>query len=371
MRIVILAGPVDNQDAGVHVYTVQMIKALLAADKQNEYILFREKRDKQFGDVRQVVVPNVALPIGFASLRMFFIIPFLCWWYKADVVIEPAHFGPFNLPKHIKRITVIHDLTPLLFPYLHRWHSRFLQQIFLKGILKRTDLIVANSKNTENDLHRVFEFTCGKTVVCYPGIEDLFKETENLELLTERYGLDAPYFLSVGTIEPRKNFTLLAEAFELFLERNPGCDYRLVIAGGRGWKYDSFFETLSGMKHRERITVTGYVPKDDLPVLYTGTKGFFYLSEYEGFGFPVGEAMRCSALVICAANSSLREVGGEGAVYIDQLTKENIANKMQEIYEGKLSAKQKSIEAYKGMKQFTWSKFGRQLSEEINNLVRN
>lgn len=369
MRVVILAGPVDNQDAGVHVYTVQMIKALLAADKQNEYILFREKRDEQFGKVKQVIVPSIALPIGFASLRMFFIVPFLCWWHKANVVIEPAHFGPFNLPASIKRITIIHDLTPLLFPQMHRWHSRVLQQTFLRGILKRTDLIVANSYNTERDLHRVFSFTKSKTTVCYPGVEDVFTRTLD-ESVLKQYGLDTPYFLSVGTIEPRKNFSLLTEAFDLFLLKNPECNYRLVIAGGKGWKYESFFATLKALKHRDRIVLTGYVPKEHLPVLYSSAKGFFYLSSYEGFGFPVVEAMACGALVVTPKNSSLTEAGGEGSVYIHDLSKEDVAEKMQEIYLRKITAQQKEEVALKHLKQFSWKKFGEELTTCINLLSR-
>ncbi len=368
MRIAILAGPVDNQSAGVHVYTVQMIHALLHADKSNQYVLFREKKDEQFGNVEQIVVPNISLPIGFASLRMFFIVPFLCWWYNIDVVIEPAHFGPFNLPKRIKRVTIIHDLTPLLFPEMHRWHSRVLQQIFLKGILKRTDLIIANSSNTEADLNRVFSFTKSKTTVIYPGVEELFAPAQNHQVL-EQHGITSKYFLSVSTIEPRKNINLLLKAFDLFLTKNPTCNFQLAVAGGKGWKYQSFFDTLETLKHKHRVLLLGYVPKEHLPVLYSSAQAFFYLSQYEGFGFPIVEALSCNALVVTAKNSSLPEAGGEEVTYVSKLTVEAIAEKMQEVYGGSLSLKSEPDKRFKHLSQFSWKKFGAELNSRISMLL--
>jgi glycosyltransferase involved in cell wall biosynthesis len=207
MRIAILADPLDNQSAGVHVFVKQMIHALLRNDADNEYIIVRLKRDRQFDDysnVRQYCIPTSTLPIGVSSLRLFLLIPLLLNLKRVDVVIEPAHFGPFNLLPRIRRVTIIHDLTPILFPELHRWHSQFLQNRFLKGILRRTDLIIANSDNTANDIRRTYPEVAGKVCRIYPGRNETFAFREDAAVL-DKYEVRKPYFLFVGTIEPRKN----------------------------------------------------------------------------------------------------------------------------------------------------------------------
>ena len=134
MRVAILADPIDNQNAGIHVFTRKMVNAMIRNNPGHKIILIREKIDSNLKGVKQIALPNIHLPVGYASLRLFFIVPFVLHRNKADVVIEPAHFGPFNLLPKIKRVTIIHDLTPILFPNLHRWHSQFLQKIFLKSM---------------------------------------------------------------------------------------------------------------------------------------------------------------------------------------------------------------------------------------------
>src|SRR6185295_4219377 len=137
-------------------------------------------------NIKQIPIRNTRLPIGFASLRLFFIVPFILRRKKADVVLEPAHFGPFNLSKKIKRVTIIHDLTPILFPELHRWHSQILQKIFLRGILNKANLIITNSENTSKDVCRVYPSNCSKVKRIYPGISDSFKPS-NIPGVLEKY----------------------------------------------------------------------------------------------------------------------------------------------------------------------------------------
>ena len=366
MRIAIIADPIDNQQAGVHVYTREMIKALLAQDKMNEYILIRQKRDQQFGAVKQLIVPSISLPIGFASFRLFFIIPLLCIWHRVDAVIEPAHFGPFNLPRRIKRITVIHDLTPLLMPTLHRWHSQLLQRWFLPAILRRAALIVTNSQHTAADVHRLFPFAVTKTIVCYPGVEERFKPTIDPHILAQ-YGIKQPYFLYVGTIEPRKNLAALVLAFDEFMSRSQR-PYTLVIAGAKGWKYKAFFKVLSTLQHSDKVSVIGYVDDASLPALYSMCEAFFYVSQYEGFGFPVAEAMACGVLSVVSNNSSLPEVGGDAVHYWNTTDTNDLASLMQTITNHTLDLDSIKTKSIAQAKQFSWAAYGRLLSERINGL---
>lgn len=311
-RLGIIADPLDNQRAGVHVFTRELISALIRQGKGDHLVLIREQHDPQL-PVKQIVVPNIRLPIGFASFRLFFLVPYLLRKAGVDAVFEPAHFGPFNLPKRIKRLTMIHDLTPLLFPQYHRWHSQLLQKIFMPRILRRTNWVFTNSKHTAKDLAHFFPATKSKSTAIYLGRGEAFKPTRDQSILAQ-YQLTEPYFISVGTIEPRKQLDTLLEAYKTFCLQNDNAA-KLLIVGQRGWKTERFDEALDNHPFRDRIVLSGYVPADHLPILYTQSEALIYPSEYEGFGLPIIEALACGTAVITASNSSLQEIGEGSALF--------------------------------------------------------
>jgi glycosyltransferase involved in cell wall biosynthesis len=355
MRIAILADPLDNQNAGVHVYTRGMVDAMIRNNPGHEIILVREKRDDTLRHVEQIIIPNTRLPVGFASLRLFFIIPFLLRRAKADVVIEPAHFGPFNLPSRIKRVTVIHDLTPLIFPHFHRWHSQVLQRIFLKRILKRTDLIIANSDHTAMDIRKMFPFTGSRIRKIYPGVRTDFGAEPDYDVI-RKYNLTSGYFLFVGTIEPRKGLGTLLEAFRIY-KSIAGNNRQLVIAGGKGWKADDFYVQLESHPFRSDIHVIGYIPTNELPSVYKGATALIYPSLYEGFGFPVVEALMFGKPVITSRNSSLTEAGSDLALYFETGQVQQLADQMMDVADNEsLRIKMKEL-GPDFAKRFNWDAF--------------
>ena len=367
MKIAILADPLDNQSAGVHVYTIGMVDSLLQYHEQHDYVLIREKRDPQLpSSVKQIVIPNFRFIPLYASFRLFVFVPLILRRLKVDAVVEPAHFGPFNLPARTSRITVIHDLTPLLFPEHHRWHSQVLQRLFLKRILKKTHLILTVSRNTEKDLHRIFPFTKMKTLVIFPGRDPFFQPDTSTAAL-ERLQITVPYFLSVGTIEPRKNLVFLLQAYQVFRETH---DYKidLVITGGKGWKSQAFFEELKTHPFKEDIHLIGFVDKQDLPQLYTHSIALVYPSLYEGFGLPVLEAMACGTTVICSDRSSLPEVGGEAAFYFDQEDIESLVQQFRIITKDKSLLEKQRKESLKQASTFSWKNYADSFVEALRSL---
>jgi glycosyltransferase involved in cell wall biosynthesis len=355
MKIAILADALDNQNAGIHVYTKSLIKELLKRKDGNEYILVRQKKDNKLSQIQQIIIPNSSLPIGFGSLRLFFIIPYILTKQKVDVVFEPAHFGPFNLPKRIKRITFIHDLTPIILPKYHRWHGHVLQRIFLKRILKNTHLIFTNSKNTSKDLEQYYPFTKDKNKILLLGKDSSFKPSLNKDIIRD-LGIKLPYFLCVGTIEPRKNLVRLLKAYTLFMNET-NTPYKLVIGGGLGWKTQSFKKELAIHPYREHIILLGYVKKEVLPIVYSHARALIYPSLYEGFGLPVLESLACGTDVICSNTSSLPEVGGTVAHYCNPESVVEI--KKQMIIVSQLSLADQKINSQKNLahaKKFSWKK---------------
>ncbi len=357
MRIAIIADPLDKQTAGVYTFTRKLVEMLPRMDKNNEYLFFRTDKNKG-SDINQLAIPNTLKFLRDDPIRTFCTLPKAIKEFQPDVVIEPAHFGPFNLPKHIKRVTVIHDLTPILFPKWHRFHSQLLQRIILPGILKRADLVVCNSQHTMNDVSSYSPQAAKKTAFVHLGKGDHFVPQEDPAVL-ERYGINQAYFLFVGTIEPRKNLSRLLLAFEQFKKKNASA-HKLIIVGGNGWKSKDFHSLLEVHPYRKDIILPGYIPESDLPVLYAMAAAFIYPSLYEGFGLPVLEAMACGAAVITSNVSSLPEVGGDAVLYVNPNSVADLAEKMETICNNqdlRDSLKEKSINQ---AAKFSWEKFSRE-----------
>ncbi len=361
MKINILADPLDFQSAGIHVFTRETIKEL---QKQNKdyFTIIRDGRNKEISFENSILHKEYAFP-GYRALRMFILLPLLNRKLQPDAVLEPAHFGPFNLPKHIKRITIIHDLTPIKFPKWHHFHSQMLQRIFLPGILKRADLIITNSQNTRNDVIKYSPQAKNKTVYIYLGKDKLFKPTFNRSVL-KRYGINKPYFLYVGTIEPRKNLITLLDAYQRFrMQDKP--KYQLIIVGGKGWKSGEFYKRLNKHPFKTDIILPGYVPREELPIFYSEAGAFIYPSYYEGFGFPLLEALACGAACITSNSSSLPEVGGNAALYFNPASAEELYEKMHLIISDHVFKMKMKNLAIEQAKKFTWENYAKEFIRVI------
>ncbi|MBU2649744.1 MAG: glycosyltransferase family 4 protein [Bacteroidetes bacterium] len=369
MRIAILADPIDNQSAGIHHYTLGMVKGLGTINSKHEYFVVRPIKAPAIGSIPEIIVNNYSNIPGYKAFRMFIALPYLLSRWKMDVVVEPAHFGPFNLPEQIRRVTVIHDLTPLLFPQYHRWHSQTLQRIFLKSILRKAKLVIANSAYTMADIQQRFPFTQDKTNFIYPGTHPAYMPVRNPEIPL-KYGIHAPYFISVGTIEPRKNLDMLLDAFAMLCESSPGTTLPYwLICGQKGWKSESFFRKLQSHPNRQQIKLTGYVAQEDLPALYTHATALLMPSLYEGFGMPLTEAMACGTPCIVSASSCLPETGGDAALVCDPHQANQWAETMEYLLENPQKRLELSDKALERAGLFSWEIYARTFDREMDKLA--
>ena len=367
MRIAILADPLDNQKAGVHVYTRELIKALVDKQSQHTYFLIRLKKDPTLKGIEQIELPAINYPIGYMSLRMFVIIPYIIRKHKIDLVIEPAHFGPFNLPKRIARVTVIHDLTPIKFPHFHNFHSQLLQRIFLPSILKRARLIISNSQSTSRDIAQTYGISKNKIATILLGKDTFYHRTSERTFL-DKYKIEKPFFHFVGTVEPRKDLVTLLKAYTLF-RQSVDKPVKLYIAGSKGWKADAFYEALDQNPFKDEITILGFVEKELLRELNVHTKAMIYPSIYEGFGFPVLETLSCGGKVICSDNSSLPEVGGSFAHYFPTGDHEQLTQKMIEVFNEKED--DSYIEkAQAWSNSFSWTTYADQFEKALEQIMK-
>jgi glycosyltransferase involved in cell wall biosynthesis len=213
-------------------------------------------------------------------------------------------------------VFTVHDLTYVLYPDTHSRRNREYLRLMMPRFL-RADAVLADSQSTRRDATEWYGLSEQDITVVYPGVSNRFSpvEAQNASIVCSRLGLPRDFVLCVGTIEPRKNLTVLLEAVARL-----GTDSLappLVIAGRRGWMSESVFARLEKLGLEKAVTILGYVPDDTLAALYSACQAMAFPSLYEGFGLPVLEAMSCGAPVVCSDSSSLPEVGGDAVLYVN------------------------------------------------------
>lgn len=357
MHIAIIADSLDIQNAGVYVYTKNMIRSL--QEKGNHKVtVFRLSSDAEDKFEDEIIVRRVIPFLEKDPFRLFFKLPAAIRKVNPDIVIEPAHFGPFNLSGKIRRVTIIHDLTPIIFPHWHSFISRTLQKIFLPSIIKRSSLIISNSENTKKDIENYYPSAKNKTVKIYPGTDTYYSTNAYLTEIKE------PFFLYTGTIEPRKNLVTLLDAYCLFRKKS-NLKFNLIICGSKGWKNNEFYKKLNKHPFRDDIELRGYVDKETLKKLYETTTVFIYPSLYEGFGLPVTEAMSCGAPCIIARDSSLIEAGGTAAKYFNPGDVYDLYERLREVTESKELTGQMIKKGITHSQIFTWGEYATLLEKEL------
>ncbi|MDZ4199713.1 MAG: glycosyltransferase family 1 protein [Kiritimatiellia bacterium] len=223
------------------------------------------------------------------------------------------HFPNFIRPplSRGRSVVTLHDVSFLRFPEAAEERNRRYLTSRIQDTVHRADRILSDCDFVAREIVEMLGVSSDRVTTVYPGLSASFAPApaETLRQVRVRYGLDRPYLLNVGTLEPRKNHVFLIEAFE----RMKGFDGDLVLAGMKGWKVEPILERIRRSPLCGRIRHLDYVADADLPALYTGAELFLFPSLYEGFGFPPLEALACGCPVLASTAESLVEVLGQGA----------------------------------------------------------
>ena len=264
-----------------------------------------------------------------------------------------------------QRFLTAYDLMPLVRPeYFPTKAAHWQRAIF--GSLTPEDWVLCISESTRRDLLEFYPACDPARVLVTPlAAEACFhpeRDPATLLGVRKRYGIpaDEPYFLSVSTLEPRKNFEGIIRAFTAFVRDDPSRLAQLVLVGGRVREDTEGITAAlveSGAEVRARIIFTGYVADADLAALYSDAVAFLYLSFYEGFGLPPLEAMQCGTPVIVSNTSSLPEVVGGGGVLLAPTDTEGVASEMRSLCQDSTRRRQQSERALARASQFSWTRF--------------
>ncbi len=313
---------------GVGEYTFELLNAIFKLDTTNQYFLFSNAAKNLQRFLPRWQQPNVhfistaypnkilnfALAFGLININRLLPQP-IDIWYSPNINF-------LSLDKNIKHILTIHDLSFELFPefYTHKqvwWHKI----IGSKKQAQTADKIIVPSENTKRDLVNYYRIEENKIQVIYPGVAEKFTTnsdelSRSKNLVIKKYNLPENFILFLGAIEPRKNIIGLIEAYEklptVLTEK-----YSLIIAGAAGWKNKIIYKKANFSKLRNKIKFLGYVADSDKPALYSLSNLFVFPSFYEGFGFPLIEAMHMSVPTIAANRSSLPEIAGQASYFIN------------------------------------------------------
>lgn len=263
-----------------------------------------------------------------------------------------------NPPRRAKLTATVHDLTCWLLPETHFKANVAGDKLFAERILKRADALIAVSEATRSDAIRILNLAPEKIRVIHHGIADPFFEVKSgdAEAVRSRHGLTRPYLLFVGTIEPRKNVGRLLDAYQK-LSPSTREEFDLVLAGPLGWAQGEIMARLRSPAPGVRYL--GYIPEADLPGLFAGSTAFVYPSLYEGFGFPVAQAMAAGTPVITSSVSALPEIAGGAAMLIDPLSEAALRDAMEEMLTSP-SRRGKAMEMGRAnARRFTWRESAR------------
>lgn len=275
------------------------------------------------------------------------------------------YYSPFlPIPKEINQLPIIkkaitvYDLIPLVFPnYTTQWSTDNIKKV-LDSIAEDTK-VASISASTKTDLLKFTDLN-SENIHVIPIAADtkLFQKVTDrnkIKAAKQTYGIsEVPYFLSVSTLEPRKNFETTIKAFTHFVETNATTNIQLVLVGTKGWKFEKIFDELKASPQvQSKIIFTGFVADNDLPALYSGALGFVFPTLYEGFGLTPLEAMLCGTPVISSNNSSIPEVVGDAGILVEATNVVALSEAMFSIYSDAELRENLKIKAFKKAKEFS------------------
>ena len=380
-----------HQGAGIGRLTRELVRAFLALDEAQQH------------EIRLLVMGRPGTEVPITNLMRTANLPMrtLRWndrwlyrlWFKANVPLPVQRFsGPcdlyhaadFVLPpldKNTPSVVTVHDLSferdpnsapPRLIP--------FLKKVVPQSAQRATHLI-ADSHATAQDLQTLYGIDPAKITVIHSGVESRFMPFDEESIIARRkrkyvqrhYQLgDAPFILTVGTMQRRKNHLGLVRAFAKLINRphsasNVIC---LVIAGGQGWLYDDVLAEVEKLNLTDRVKFIGFVEDGDLPHLYTLASAFAFPSFYEGFGLPPLEALACGVPVVTSNVSSLPEVVGDAALTIDPNDIDALADALDKALHDDAWRAEARTRGLARAHEFTWGRAARQLLGVYGGVMR-
>jgi glycosyltransferase involved in cell wall biosynthesis len=341
-------------------YFLQEVLSRLVKDHPEHQFIFIFDRPFHTGFV---FAPNVTAVVAGPPARH----PVLWkWWYdvripavlkkyQADVFLSCDGFC--SLTTKVPQCLVVHDLAFLHYPTFIKRSHLFFYKRYTQKFLEKASSIATVSQFSKKDIVEKYRVDPARVDVVYSAAKELFKpiDWQLKQEVRDEFTNGKNYFIYVGSIHPRKNPTALLKAFSIFKKRQKS-DWKLVIAGRAAWHSKAFMDSLATYKYRDDLVVTGYVTEAQLEKLVGAAYALVYPSFFEGFGVPVLEAMQAGVPAITSTGSAMQEIAGDGALYADPASYQDIAEKMMLIYKDETLHSRLVEKGLAAARQYSWDK---------------
>jgi glycosyltransferase involved in cell wall biosynthesis len=287
--------------------------------------------------------------------------------------VDVVHFtnGMVPLVSPVPTVVTIHDMSLTLYPRYHPARRVLLNRPLVDIAARRADAIITVSQSAKRDIVRLYGLPPERVHVVHEAAAPSFRpihDSSERERVRRRYALADRFVLYVGTIEPRKNLPKLIEGFAR--RRKAGdLPHQLVCAGPYGWLSRDIEDRIERLQVEDAIRFTGYVPFDDLPVLYSLAEMFVFPSLYEGFGLPVIEAMACGTPVVTGDVAALSEVSGGSVEHVDRLDAESLGEAMVRLARSRERRENLSALGLQRSHAFSWDRAARETLEVYRQAV--
>jgi len=312
MRIGVSCRSLEYASGGVKEYLVSLLRALLARDRRNTYVLFHSQ-PHFFGSFEGA--EEYALNCSNRLLFDWVMLPSALAHHGVDLAFFPSSNMPPRVP--CKAVAAMMDLGYFQpGPRMYKLADTLYMKWAMRYTARRADGFIAISEHTRRDMTRILGIPPERITVTHLAADGLYHqplEPEDVFRFKMRHGLERPFFLYTGNISPRKNLRALLEAFALAKD---SLDAELVVTGGLSWD-DDWNSWVRSLGVDGRVRRLGYVERGDMPSLYASSLAYVFPSLFEGFGLPVLEAQALGVPVICSNAASLPEVAGESAYSVD------------------------------------------------------
>lgn len=348
-------------NAGLGRYSSEVLKNLLAiSGEEFKFIILVmpgtkfEPALKEAIGKKESLVEVIEFDAKHYSLREQTALRKLLNEIKPDLV----HFTNLNHPVMYKGkfIVTIHDLT--LFDYAERAGSfkKFAYSYVIKKAAQNSQKILTVSEFAKKQMVKKFSLNSSKVVVTYNGIDEKFKKITNPRTLQKasEYKLNKPYYLYVGQWRSHKNLIVLVQAFAELMRKGLKGKVELVFAGKVDKKYPELTAEVEKLGLEKDVRFTGFIEDEDLPIIYNSALAFVFPSLSEGFGLPALEAQACATPVISSDRTSLPEVLGDGAVYFNALSVQDLTKKMISVLQDEKLREGLIDKGLLNAKRFTW-----------------
>jgi glycosyltransferase involved in cell wall biosynthesis len=354
MKIMIDATSLARTITGIENYTKNLVENMIStiSDEDELYLLFRGEVPYSLNGLNGF--KPLICPFNSQILCEQIWIPLVYKKVKPDVIHFPA-FPPSFLIRE-KIIFTVHDATMWKFSNTTSVKNKlYMKPLSVLGI-KRAKKILTVSNSSVNDLTEVFPNNKNKIINTGISISPTIKAEGNINILNniaQKYNLPNEFFLTVGSLEPRKNLIFLVKAYNQYIKKYSS-NLKLVITGRSAWGTNEITNFVKENNIEDKVIFTGYVPDEDLNSLYTLASYFVYPSIYEGFGLPVLEAMACGTPVIISNSSSLPEVADDAAVYFDPYDLNSLIQALTKVTAEKQLKYTRSQKSLERRKEFNW-----------------